>query len=173
VAWGSHLSSSWSSVINREGRAMASFFTRGLVVARAQPKGSLWLQTCQTAAPPWCCSQVGSAWDGLNRRGSCEGEARADALEFYQNPQLGGSIYRDFWSHALATRLCTQFYLQSMFKFSFSCVRVMYTGYPGLSVMAQNSAYDWFPLVANGRGTIHPVPGNGPTTPIWRGGPPT
>ncbi len=43
-------------------------------------------------------------------------------------------------------------------------VGVMYLGYRGLPVTAQNSGYDWFPPMANGWGTIHPVPGNGPTT---------
>jgi hypothetical protein len=44
-------------------------------------------------------------------------------------------------------------------------IRVMYLGYHGLPVMDQNSGYDQFPPAANGQGTIHPVPENGPTTP--------
>jgi hypothetical protein len=36
-------------------------------------------------------------------------------------------------------------------------VRVQYPGYRGSPVMAQKSRYDWFPLAANGWGTIHPI----------------
>jgi hypothetical protein len=37
-------------------------------------------------------------------------------------------------------------------------VGVKYPRYHGLSVTAQYSTYDRFPLVANGSGTIHPIP---------------
>jgi hypothetical protein len=46
----------------------------------------------------------------------------------------------------------------------------MYYGYCGPPVTGQNSGYDQFPLAVNGWGTIHPIPGNGPTTQWWRGG---
>jgi hypothetical protein len=34
----------------------------------------------------------------------------------------------------------------------------LYPGCPRSPVMAQNSGYDWFAPVANGWGTIHPIP---------------
>jgi hypothetical protein len=37
-------------------------------------------------------------------------------------------------------------------------VGVIYPGYRGLPGMVQNYRYDRFPPVANGRGTMHPVP---------------
>jgi hypothetical protein len=48
-------------------------------------------------------------------------------------------------------------------------VGVMYPEYHGPLVTAQNSGYDWFPLAANGSGTIHPILGNRPTTRDCRG----
>jgi hypothetical protein len=45
-----------------------------------------------------------------------------------------------------------------------------YPRYRRPPVTAQNSWYDRFPPAANGWRTIHPVSGNGPTTPSWRGG---
>jgi hypothetical protein len=45
------------------------------------------------------------------------------------------------------------------------CIEVMYYRYYGPPVTAQHSGYDRFPLATNGWGTIHPVSGNGPTTP--------
>jgi hypothetical protein len=44
-------------------------------------------------------------------------------------------------------------------------VRVLYPRYRGTPVIAQNSGYDQFPSAANDWVTIHPVPGNGNTTP--------
>jgi hypothetical protein len=49
-------------------------------------------------------------------------------------------------------------------------IGVIYLGYPGLSVMGQNSGYDRFPPVANSWGTIHPVPGDDPTNPDFGAG---
>jgi hypothetical protein len=43
-------------------------------------------------------------------------------------------------------------------------VGVMYPGFHGPPVMAQNSRYDRFPPVTNGWGTIHVILGYGPTT---------
>jgi hypothetical protein len=37
--------------------------------------------------------------------------------------------------------------------------------YHGLPFTAQNTRYDRFPPAANDWGTIHPIPGNDPTTP--------
>jgi hypothetical protein len=44
-------------------------------------------------------------------------------------------------------------------------VRVVYPGYHGPPVTAQNSEYDMFPPATNGWGTMHLVPGDSPTTP--------
>jgi hypothetical protein len=49
-------------------------------------------------------------------------------------------------------------------------VGIIYLGYRRPPVTAQNFGYVRFPLAVNGCGTIHPVPGNGPTTPVSRGG---
>jgi hypothetical protein len=52
-------------------------------------------------------------------------------------------------------------------KFS---VEVIYPGYCRPQVMAKISGYDRFPPAANGWGIIHPIIGDGPTTPGKRGG---
>jgi hypothetical protein len=44
-------------------------------------------------------------------------------------------------------------------------VRVMYLGYHRPLVTAQKTGRDRLPPAANSLGTIHPVPGNGSTTP--------
>jgi hypothetical protein len=44
-------------------------------------------------------------------------------------------------------------------------IGIRYPGYRGPPVTAQNSGYDRFPLEVNSWGTIHPIPGNGSTTP--------
>jgi hypothetical protein len=51
------------------------------------------------------------------------------------------------------------------FKYPFESIRVIYPGYRGPPIMTQNSRYDLFPLAANGLGTIHAIPRNGPATP--------
>jgi hypothetical protein len=43
-------------------------------------------------------------------------------------------------------------------------VEAIYPGYYMPSVTTQNSGSDQFSPVANGWGTIHPIPGHGPTT---------
>jgi hypothetical protein len=51
-----------------------------------------------------------------------------------------------------------------------SRVGVICPAYRGPPIKAKNSGYDWFPPAVNDWRTIHPVPGNKPTTPGWRGG---
>jgi hypothetical protein len=43
-------------------------------------------------------------------------------------------------------------------KGSGATIKVLYPRYCGSPVMAQKSRYDWFPPVAQGRGTKHPIP---------------
>jgi hypothetical protein len=50
-------------------------------------------------------------------------------------------------------------------------VGVLYPGYRGSLVMVQKSGYNWFPLVANSWGTIHPVPDMTPLLMVEEGGP--
>jgi hypothetical protein len=60
--------------------------------------------------------------------------------------------------------------INSSNKSNLKLVGEIYPGYYGPLVMAQNSGYGRFHPVVNGWGTIHPIPGNDPTTPSWRGG---
>jgi hypothetical protein len=80
---------------------------------------------------------------------------------------LGGS--RPPCKRFRATRTCQgPQYVIHFEVFLFLCVGfvgVIYHGYRGPLVIAKNSGYDRFPLVANDWRTIHHVPGNGSTTP--------
>jgi hypothetical protein len=51
-------------------------------------------------------------------------------------------------------------------------VRVLYLGYRGSPVTAQNLGYDDFPLAANGWGTLHPIPDMAPPLLAEEDGPP-
>jgi hypothetical protein len=48
-----------------------------------------------------------------------------------------------------------------------------YPGYRGSPFTVQNSGYEWFPIAANGYGTIHPVLDKTPPLQAKEEGPPT
>jgi hypothetical protein len=69
-------------------------------------------------------------------------------------------------AHGLADNLLTVTALAARsMEASGATVRVIYPGYHGTPVIAQNSGYDQFPPMENDWRTIHPVPGDYPTTP--------